>query len=116
MIDYKPTLVSELKKLGLPVHYELFLSQNTQLPCISYQEGNNSSYREGDTLRYSEITFRIKVWAKEIKTIAAYSQQIDDLMLSLGFRRINTNELWVNGIGQNLMTYRGKGLEQITEE
>lgn len=61
MIDYKPELVSELKTLGLPVHYELFLTQDTELPCISYQEGNNATHRDGDTLGYSYITFRVKI-------------------------------------------------------
>lgn len=115
MIDYKPTLVSELKTLGLPVHYELFLKQNTELPCISYQEGNNITHRDGDTLGYSYVTFRIKIWAKEVKTIAQYSLEIDKLMRGLGFERISTNELWVDGIGQNLLTYRGLGLETYKE-
>ena len=61
MIDYKPTLVNELKTIGLPVHYELFLTSKTELPCISYQEQSNISQSEGDTLRYSDITFRVKV-------------------------------------------------------
>jgi hypothetical protein len=61
MIDYRDTLVEQLKTLGLPVHYELFLSSKTELPCISYQEQNNTSFKEGDTLRYSEITYRIKI-------------------------------------------------------
>lgn len=61
MIDYKPDLVNELKTIGLPVHYELFLTQKTEVPCISYQEQSNVSDKEGDTLRYSDITFRIKI-------------------------------------------------------
>jgi len=34
-------------------------------------------------------------------------------MRELGFVRINANELWVDGIGQNLLTYRGLGQEKI---
>lgn len=112
MIDYKPTLVNELKTIGLPVHYELFLTKDTEVPCISYQEGNNSVHADGDTLGYSDITFRVKVWSKRAKELAQYSKEIDTLMRGLGFERISTNELWLDGIGQNLLTYRGLGLEQ----
>lgn len=111
MLDYKPTLVSELKTLGLPVHYELFLKQDTEVPCISYQEGNNITHKDGDTLGYSYITYRIKIWSKRVSEIAQYSQEIDSLMRELGFERVSTSELWVDGIGQNLLTYRGLGLE-----
>jgi hypothetical protein len=61
MLDYSPELVSELKTLGLPIHYELFLTQDTELPCISYQEGYNKSFKEGDTLRFSQVEYKIKV-------------------------------------------------------
>ena len=61
MIDYKPTLVQELKTIGLPVHYELFLKKDTELPCISYQEASNTATADGDNLRYSELTFRVKI-------------------------------------------------------
>ena len=115
MLDYKPTLVSELKTLGLPVHYELFLKQDTELPCISYQEGNNITHKDGDTLGYSYITYRVKIWAKTAKVIAQYSVEIDKLMRKLGFERISTSELWMDGIGQNLLTYRGLGLENYKE-
>ena len=53
MLDYTPTLVSELETIGLPVHFELFLKQNTPVPCISYQEGNEFGY--------SEVNYRIKI-------------------------------------------------------
>lgn len=61
MLDYSPTLKSELDTLGLPVHYELFINKDTEIPCISYQEGNNITHKDGDTLGYSQITYRVKV-------------------------------------------------------
>ena len=93
MIDYKPTLVSELETLGLPVHYELFINKDTEVPCISYQEGLNITHKDGDTLGYSYINFRIKIWAKRESEIAQYSLAIDSLMRGLGFDRIATSEL-----------------------
>jgi hypothetical protein len=111
MIDYKPNLVDELKTLGLPVHYELFMTKEEELPCIAYFEQSNISDKEGDTLRYSDITFTIRVYAKTVKEIAQYSIEVDDLMRDLGFVRINTNQIWLDNIGQFIMTYRGKGQE-----
>lgn len=61
MIDYKPRLRSELETIGLPVVYELFLTKDTGLPCISYIEANNIADLEGDTLGYSDVYFNIKV-------------------------------------------------------
>ena len=92
MIDYKPTLVSELKTIGLPVKYELFLTTDTEKPCITYKEANNSSHKEGDTLWYSELTYDIKVWAKSVMEIALYSQKLDTLMRGLGFTRTSYAE------------------------
>ena len=93
MIDYSPTLVSELKTIGLPVHYELFLTKDTEVPCISYQEGSNMAREEGDTLWYSEVNYRIKVWSKRQSELVSYSLKIDDLMRRLGFVRVSTNDL-----------------------
>jgi len=61
MLDYSPTLVSELKTIGLPVHYELFLTKDTAVPCISYQQSNNITLADGDTLGYSTVSYRIKI-------------------------------------------------------
>jgi len=60
MLNYKPTLLSELKTLGLPVRYELF-NKTEELPCITYQEANNFAEQEGDTFGYSTVEYRIKV-------------------------------------------------------
>ena len=112
MLDYKPTLVNELKAIGLPVHYELFISDDKKLPCISYQEGNNVVHKDGATLGYSYITYRIKVWSKRVSELSYYSVVIDNLMRELGFERIGTSEMWFDGVGQNQLTYRGLGLEE----
>lgn len=61
MIDYKPHLLRELETIGLPVIYELFLTKDTGLPCISYIESNNLTSSSGDTLGYSDVYFNIKV-------------------------------------------------------
>ena len=55
MIDYKPTLKSNLETLGLPVYYELFVNGSTPTPCITYIEAGNYADLEGDTLLYSRL-------------------------------------------------------------
>ena len=61
MIDYNPTLYTQLSTLGLPVEYELFLTKDHSLPCISYQEGLNIADKEGSEFGYSYVQYRIKV-------------------------------------------------------
>lgn len=113
MIDYKPTLVAHLRSLGLPVYLENFLKQDTEMPCISYYELNNQAEQEGDTLGYSNISFNIKIWDKNAKTLATVGSQLDSLMRSLGFKRTAVNELWLDGIGQKQMTYRATAQENF---
>lgn len=92
MIDFHPILVASLSSV-LPTHYEMTLTSKTKTPCISYMELNNSNANMGDTLGYSNITYQIKIWANDIKTIQEYAPLVDDVMRSIGFRRISTNEM-----------------------
>lgn len=115
MIDYRPTLESQLRTLGLPVYYELFLSQDTDVPCISYMLNNDYSSAEGDTLGYSEITFSIKVWSERVADLSKYAVKIDDLMRNLGFRRGGATELWLDGIGQIQIRYTGLAQEYFNK-
>lgn len=113
MVDYKETLVSNLRSLGLPVYYEHFLTQNTQMPCISYYEMNNIALEEGNQLGYSRVTFSVKVWDKSIKTISEKANEVDSLMRSLGFKRTSINDLWLDGIGQRQLVYQATAIEHI---
>ena len=49
MIDYHKELVSALNNV-LPTHYELALTKDTTIPCISYQERNNYVDVNGDRI------------------------------------------------------------------
>lgn len=115
MIDYRPELVSALRTLGLPVEYELFLTSDTEIPCISYRLTNDRASAEGDTIGYSELTFAIKVWSTKLADLAYYSNRLDILMRNLGFKRGYANELWLNGIGQIEIRYTGLGIENFNE-
>lgn len=92
MVDYKPILVEELDKI-LPTYYELFVDSNTETPCITYMGSNDYAAEEGDTIRYSYISYNIKLWGSDIGQLSQYSQQVDLAMKQLGFKRMSCQEL-----------------------
>lgn len=112
MIDYHKELVSALNNV-LPTHYELALTSNTKIPCISYQERNNYSTDNGDTLGYSRIIYTIKVWGN-FNDMAAIQQavlEIDNVLRPIGFKRTSTQELYQSPLLQKIMTYECLALE-----
>lgn len=113
MVDLKPLVYRQLCTLELPCFYELFVSQNTPLPCITYMEMENMADEEGTTLGYSTIRFSVKVWAKDVKTLSQNAISIDGVMRALGFSRVTTNELWLDGIGQLQLVYSCKVSENF---
>lgn len=92
MTDFKPQLVEQLNTI-LPTYYELALDTTTPFPCISYQEVDNSAREEGDTIRYSNIIFQIKIWGKSPSELAPYVEKLDNKMYALKFTRLSYNEL-----------------------
>ena len=113
MIDYNKILVSTLKNI-LPTYHELVLTKDTETPCISYQERNNSAEESGDTLGYSRLSYTVKVWAYDIETIQRYSLEIDNAMRLLGFKRISSGELYdINStMIQKILTYEALAKEE----
>lgn len=111
MFDFRPELVKNLSSLGLPVECEFFLTKDTEIPCISYYLLNDINTHQGDTMVYSDQYYCIKIWANKLSTLAEYSDKVDQVMTDLGFKRTGSNELWLNGIGQLAITYKGLALE-----
>lgn len=60
MINDKQRIVNTLKVIA-PVEYELFVTDKTPIPCITYYENGNDDNLVGDTLGYSNIRYMIKV-------------------------------------------------------
>lgn len=114
MIDYNKELVSVLTTI-LPTHYEMTLTADTTIPCISYMELTNIVATEpiGATIGYSNITYQVKVWANNIADIQNYSLQLDAAMRSLGFKRMGSRELYDNSsiIMQKVFTYEALATE-----
>ena len=110
MIDFDPNIVEALDVI-LPTYYENFITEEITLPCITFVETNNSSYLEGDTLRYSHLNYTIKLWMDN-KEQQSYLADIDSVMKGLGFVRNSTNEL-VNGrVIEKIMDYEAIGFEE----
>ena len=114
MIDYHKQLVSALKEIGLPTHYEMVLHRGLETPCISYMELNNSVDSNGDTIGYSRITYQVKVWSNEIADLQKYALAIDNVLRPLGWKRISAGELYDNNstMAQRILTYEGLGYER----
>ena len=110
MFNYKTQLVKELDTV-LPAYYELFMDSDTECPCITYLELSNVANAEGETLRYSTISFRIKLWGRDYEELTQYIEPLDSLMFSLGFTRISYTELVESGMSQLIFTYEGMAIE-----
>lgn len=112
MINYHTNLVGALESI-LPTHYEMALTSKTKTPCISYMELNNAMAESGDTIGYSRISFQIKVWANDIKTLQHYAQEIDKTLRPLGWRRISSGELFDTNstMMQKILTYEALASE-----
>ena len=109
MIDFDKTIVATLSTI-LPCYYENYITGDITLPCITYVENNNSSYLEGDALRYSHINYTIKLWMDN-KTQQSYLPQIDYAMIELGFVRQATNEIATGRVIEKIMDYEAIGYE-----
>ena len=93
MINYHNTLVNTLKTI-LPTYYEMTLTKDCQIPCISYMERDNYTKVKGDTIGYSMVSYQIKVWANSISIIQNYAMEIDNVLRELGWVRVSSGELY----------------------
>lgn len=113
MVDFDKLIVSRLRELSLPVYYDYCLDETNEAPCISYYQYDNNAYANGDTLGYSKIIYKIKVWNKNPDNLSSYSTEVDTIMRSLGFKRTNSNELWVNNLGCKELKYENYAIEDF---
>lgn len=121
MIDFDKQIVTALSGIEvsqgvyLPCYYENFITEDITLPCITFIENNNSSYLEGDALRYSHINYTVKLWMDN-KTQQSYLADIDDTMKRLGFVRNSTNEIVSGRVIEKIMDYEAIGWEDFDLE
>lgn len=110
MIDFDPSIVEALSVI-LPTYYENFITGEITIPCITYVENNNSSYLEGDTLRFSHLNYTIKLWMDD-KNQQHYLADIDEVMKRMGFVRNSANEIVSGRVIEKIMDYEAIGWEQ----
>lgn len=110
MYNYDTELVKQLDTI-LPTYYELFLDNSITTPCLTYLEISNVPDKEADTLRYSTISYRIKLWHKDGVEVDQYIKEMDKLLYSLGFKRVAYNILWTDDLCQRIFTYQALACE-----
>ena len=121
MIDFDKNIMAALSTIEvsegvyLPCYYENFITDQITLPCITYIANNNSSYLEGDTLRYSHLNYTVKLWMDN-KTQQSYLAAIDEAMRDMGFFRNSANELVDGRLIVKIMDYEAIGYEDSLEE
>ena len=116
MIDTKLTVIEALKQLNLPVIYEHFITEQKEMPCITYKPQADIQGLTGKRLMYGNVNYSIKVWGYTVKDLTSTSIDIDKIMRSIGFIRTNTNEMWVNGLGSLELRYKAKTLEIMEDK
>lgn len=112
MFDYKPVLVEHLNTI-LPTYYELFVDSSTETPCLTYLEINNRADEESDNLRYSTLSYQIKIWGTQLSSLMEYATKLDEVMYELGFSRKSYNELSYNNQCQLIFRYEAKAKEYL---
>lgn len=114
MIDYHETLVSALSEV-LPTHYEMVLTSNTKMPCISYMEVSNASHMEGDTLGYSTVQYQVSVHARNLKDLQRYALEVDSKLRPLGWTRVSSHESYdgTTSYARKIMTFEALASEEF---
>lgn len=112
MYNFKSELVSLLDEI-LPTYYELFVDSSTETPCITYIESNNTADKEGDTLRYSNLSYNIKLWGNDYAELTDYASQVDKALYAIGFKRTFSEELTYGTQIQLIFTYQAMAVENI---
>lgn len=105
MVDVNPLIVDKLGEIGLPVYADINLDGSKKAPCLSYYEYDNVGDIEGDIVAYSRITYKVKVWSKDLQELVQNACLVDEKMHELGFKRTTFNDLWFNNLGCRELKY-----------
>lgn len=113
MIDFMPQLAVLLEAGELPVIFESFIDSSTPKKCVTYASLDNRDYMTGDSLKYSAVTFRIKVWGPKLPDVIIPAKLIDTALSQNGFRRTYGNIITSDGLLQNVLIYTALAYEHI---
>ena len=115
MIDFNERLVDILEEAvgEIPVYYEYF-TEKTDIPSVSYYESSNNALADGDTLRYSDITYFIKIWSYKVSELNSIALAIDSKLKEYGLKRISSGDgIEDNNLLVKYMGFRATGYEKI---
>jgi hypothetical protein len=110
VVNGKQDLIERLSTIA-PVEYELFVSTDTPIPCITYYENGNDDNLVGDTLAYSNVRYNVKIWSHSVKELTELSAKVADQMRLLGYRRLSSFETKSTNLLCCNQIYRGLGCE-----
>lgn len=110
MVNGKQDIVSKLSTIA-PVEYELFVTEKTPIPCITYIENGNDDNLVGDTLGYSNIRYTIKIWSHSVQELTDLTARVSEQMRLLGYRRLSSFETKSTNLLCCNQIYRGLGKE-----
>lgn len=113
MVDDSKRIVSSLS-LILPTTYEEFIHSPDNIPVITYIESNNilrTNAKQQANVRYSDLGYDVKLWAKTKADIELYSSQIETKMAELGYTLSGGREILYGDLICKLMVFSGLGYE-----
>ena len=101
---------------ALPAYWEYFTAEPVSVPCLSWYVITDSKMFQGDTMRYSNISLRVTVWAMELSDLYQIADKVDVLVTAAGLRRNGSEDLVLdNGLMKKVLSYDSIALEEITE-
>lgn len=99
----------------VPSYWEYFTAEPVTVPCLSYFIITDSKLYQGDTLRYSDISLRVTVWAMELPDLYAIANDLDVILTAEGLRRTATEDLILdNGLMKKVISYDTVAREEIS--
>lgn len=114
MVNYHAQFRQLLQQAAgdVTVYYDNF-KEKTAIPCISYAESGNATTAKGDTLKFSDISFLVKIWvADDIATLIQLADSIDEVLENNGFTRTFANEVEDNDLTVKILRYNATGFEK----
>lgn len=116
MIDVREEIITALKDIGIPVLYDYFTDDTTEIPCITYREEANVLLAYGDTIEYGGINFIIKIYAEGLGEIIAIQEQVDGILHRHGLERISATEFKDGQLITKVLKYKCTAYRQINNQ
>lgn len=118
MVCYKKQFIALLEEAvgeDANIIYDSFVEEE-QTPCVSYLEIANISTADGNTVRYSRITFQVRIWDTAVGVVEDLAETIDDTLVSNGFSRVYATDLKDGDFIVRVIQFQGNGFEINQEE